>query len=169
MERQNPLGPEFLGHKTDLDELCLFLAEEVRPRVKKDAVLHILIPTIGPLAIPEAIRFPEDMRPFQVEGQLGHDGTPLVWICAPDLTDQRSLHGIGILKQREIRVMKGAVGVLLPFVERYLSMQTGTQYFVNPLYRVGTSISSIFTGGVYRCCGLEPPRILGRPSYRPWA
>ncbi|KFA49994.1 hypothetical protein S40293_05960 [Stachybotrys chartarum IBT 40293] len=28
LQRSNPLGPLYLGHKTDLDELCAFLAEE---------------------------------------------------------------------------------------------------------------------------------------------
>ncbi|EED11749.1 hypothetical protein TSTA_109280 [Talaromyces stipitatus ATCC 10500] len=31
IQREDPLGPLYLGHRTDLDEPCAFLAEEVRP------------------------------------------------------------------------------------------------------------------------------------------
>ncbi|KAI0883720.1 uncharacterized protein GGS22DRAFT_194957 [Annulohypoxylon maeteangense] len=71
LQRQDPLGPQFIGYKDDLDELCAFLVNEVRPRVGEEPVLHILIPTVKPLVITESLTFPDAMRPFCVEGQRG--------------------------------------------------------------------------------------------------
>ena len=66
-ERANPVGQHFLGYKTDLDELCVCLAEHVRPRVGAKTVLHILMPTTGPLAMAEADKIPDAVRPFFAE------------------------------------------------------------------------------------------------------
>jgi hypothetical protein len=65
LQRSDPLGPSYLGHKNDLDELCAFLAEEVRPRVGPETVLHILMPTIGQLSLEEAVQLPESIHPVR--------------------------------------------------------------------------------------------------------
>ncbi|KAJ4855533.1 uncharacterized protein T069G_11091 [Trichoderma breve] len=164
IQRGDPFGPSYLGHKTDLDELCAFLAEEVRPRVEQSAVLHILMPTVGPLSLEEAVKFPEAMRPFKIDGQIGDGGTKFVYICTPEAQDQEYLSGVGVLRQREIWKMQGGIGIPLT------PLQTSFhQYFVDPKYKVGTEVGLLLAGGIYYCLGLEPPRTLGQPTARPWS
>ncbi|KAH6977672.1 hypothetical protein EDB80DRAFT_738273 [Ilyonectria destructans] len=163
IQRGDPLGPSYLGHKTDLDELCAFLAEEVRPQVGPEAVLHVVMPSVGPLSLEEAIRFPEAMRPFKIDGQTGDGGTKLVYICAPEVQDQECLNGVGVLRQREIWRMDGAIGI--PFTPLVTSFH---QYFVDPTYKIRTDVGLILAGGGYYPCGLEPPRTLGQQTARPW-
>ena len=165
LQRSDPLGPLYLGHKTDLDELCAFLAEEVRPRVGSRAVLHILMPTIGQLSLEEAVKFPDPMRPFLVEGQLGDAGTPFVYICTTEDEDKQCLRDIGVLKPREIWAMYGGVGI--PFTP--ICMSTELRYFVDPTYKINTEVALILAGGLYRYLGTEPPRTLGQRIRRPWS
>jgi hypothetical protein len=164
IQRQDPLGPSYLGERTDLDELCAFLAEEVRPQVGEKAVLHILMPTVGPLSLEEAVTFPEAMRPFKIDGQIGEGGVKFVYICIPEAEDQECLSGIGVLRQREIWRMDGGMGI--PFTRLYTSFH---QYFVDPTYRIRTDVSLILGGGEYTFYGLEPPRTLGQRTARPWS
>lgn len=164
IQRGDPLGPLYLGHRTDLDELCAFLAEEVRPQVGPAAILHILMPSVGPLSLEEAIKFPEAMRPFKIDGQTGNGATKMVHICAPEMRDQECLQGVGVLKQREVWRMYGAVGI--PFTSLGTSFH---QYFVDPTYRIRTDVGLLLAGGYYQYCGLEPPRVLGQRAERPWA
>jgi hypothetical protein len=95
LQRANPLGPQYLGDRTDLDVLCAYLIERVRPRVGLKAVLHILMPSVGPLAMVEAVKFPDAMRPFIIDGQLGNGGSPMVWLCTPEQEDKARLRDIG--------------------------------------------------------------------------
>ena len=163
IQRQDPLGPFYLGHRTDLDELCAFLANEVRPQIGPEAVLHIVMPSIGPLSLEEAIKFPEAMRPFKIDGQIGTGGVKLVYICAPEVQDQECLDGVGLLKQREVWKIVGGIGI--PFTSIGIGSE---QYFIDPTWRVTTDVGLIFGGSCYYYCGLEPPRTLGQPTVRPW-
>lgn len=164
LQRRDPLGPLYLGHKTDLDELCAFLAEEVRSRIGPTAILHILMPTMGQLSLEEAVKFPQSMHPFLIEGELGDAGTPFVYICTTENEDKKCLRGVGVLKPREIWAMTGGVGIpLTP-----LCVSTGVRYFVDPTYKVHTDVGLIFAGGSYGYCGTEPPRTLGQRIARPW-
>lgn len=169
LDRANPLGPNYLGHRADLDELCAFLVEEVRPQIHSDSVLHILMPSTKPVAILEAVKFPEAMRPFFIDGERGDEGSPFVWLCTPEQYDQEHLRHIGILKQREIYVLQARVGV--PILSSWfdsLSYISEPKFFIDPYYRLSTDVTLWVAGGVYRFCGLEPPRTLGQPSRRPW-
>jgi len=171
LQRNDPLGPSYLGHKTDLDELCAFLAEEVRPRVGDKPVLHILMPTTGQLSLNEAVAFPEAMRPFLVDGQLGNAGAPLVYICVTEDTDKGCLRDIGVLKPREVWALHFGVG--LP----WLRMLTGVEffyhsseprYFIDPSFRAPSTADLVLVGATYDYCGTEPPRTLGQRLQRPW-
>jgi hypothetical protein len=164
LQRSDPLGPSYLGQRTDLDELCAFLAEEVRPRVGPQAILHILMPTIGQISLEEAVKFPEAMHPCSINGELGDAGTPFVYICTPERRDKECLRDIGVLKQREIWVMFEAIGI--PF---FPAIYKRVRYFVDPTYRVPTEVGLILGGSTYSFCGLEPPRTLGQRAERPWA
>jgi hypothetical protein len=169
LDRANPLGPSYLGHRKDLDELCAFFVEEFRPQFGPDPVLHILMPSAKPVAIAEAVTFPEVMRPFFIDGELGEEGSPFVWLCTPEQYDQQHLQNIGTLKQREIYVLIAGLGVpLLSWWLNSLSHSLEPRFFVDPYYRVTTDVSLIVAGGCYRFCGLEPPRTLGQKSKRPW-
>lgn len=162
IQRGDPLGPFYLGQRTDLDELCAFLAEEVRPQVGPGAILHVLMPSVGPLSLEEAITFPEAMRPFSIDGQTGNGGTRMVYMCVPERRDQECLHGVGVLRQREIWRLLGTIGIP-PLGTSFC------QYFVDPAYRVRTEAGLLLGGGFYGFYCLEPPRVLGQPAERPWA
>ncbi len=100
LQRGDPLGPQFVGYMDDLDELCAFLANEVRPRVGREAVLHILMPTVKPLAITESLTFPDAMRPYCIEGRKGDGGAPYVFMCTPLPDDRRHLKHIGAIRPK---------------------------------------------------------------------
>ena len=167
IQRRDSLGPTYLGHKADLDELCAFLAEEVRPQVGPVAVLHILMPTAGPLSLEEAIRFPEAMRPFEIDGQTGDGGAKFVYICAPEARDHECLSGVGVLKQREIWKMGRVAGDPLP-----MPVKPFRPFFIDPKFKLSIYIPwnlGSFGTVRYYSCGLEPPRTLGQPTARPWS
>lgn len=164
IQRGDPLGPSYLGHRTDLDELCAFLAEEVRPRVGPEAILHILMPSVGPLSLEEAVKFPKAMRPFKVDGQIGDGGIPFVYICAPEARDQKCLSGIGVLRQREIWILEGEIGIPLTPLDKPF-----VQYVIDPTYPVRTGVGCVLGCAKYCRFGLEPPRTLGERLVRPWA
>jgi hypothetical protein len=162
LQPSDPLGTSYLGQRTDLDELCAFLAEEVRPQVETQAILYILMPTIGQISLEKALKFPKAMHPFSIDGQLSDAGTPFVYICTPERRDKECLHGIGALKQREIWVMSGAI--VLPFLQPIYSQ---VRYFVDPAYRISTGVGLILAVGTYKYFGLEPSRTLGQWTERP--
>lgn len=83
IRRGDPLGPQFLGYYSDLDVLVAFIVEEARPRIGPEPIIHILVPTIGQLAITESLTFPDEMGPFCLDGQLGESGLPFVYLCFP--------------------------------------------------------------------------------------
>lgn len=169
LDQANPLGPNYLGHKADLDELCAFLVEEVRPRIGSDPVLHILMPSAKPVAIVEAVKFPEVMRPFFIDGERGDEGSPFVWLCTPEPYDQQHLRHIGILKQRDIYVLQAGAGVpILSWWFDSLGYTLEPKFFIDPYYRLPTNVGLIVAGGDYAFYGLEPPRTLSQPSRRPW-
>lgn len=168
LQRSRSLGPGFLGYKTDLDELCAFLTDEVRPRVGKDAVFHVLIPNVGPLAITEAVALPSSMKPCYFEGELGDTGKPFVWLCVPT-QDQNCLRHVGVLEPRKIWAFFSTAGISLPFVHQYLCRSLPTQYFVDPNWSIQTGIDIPFFTGRFVCLGPEPHRTLGQRQERPWA
>ncbi|WKT52003.1 hypothetical protein QSH57_002517 [Fusarium oxysporum f. sp. vasinfectum] len=161
--RSDPLGPQFLGRKSDLDELCVFLADEVRPRVGKEAVLHILMPTVGQVAMKEAVQLPDAMYPCVIDGQLGDAGCPFVYMCLPRPQDQSCLRNIGVLTPRDIWASRWMAGACLPVVSQWLTYDCGITWHVDAFY-------GILAGGYFRY-GPEPARTLGRPieqGSRPW-
>ncbi len=174
IQRSDPLGPRYLGHKTDLDELCAFLAEEVRPRVGPAAVLHVLMPTIGQLALCEAVRFPEGMRPFIVEGQLGNGGAPFVYICTTEQEDKACLRDVGVLKPRELWELSAQFAFQIPFIMRRPFVAfPGRILFIDPAFRVSCEGGNEYQEGLsawYSFVGLEPTRTLGQrvTVARPW-
>ena len=163
-----PLGHHYLGHKHDLDELCAFLADVVRPRVGPHAVLHILMPSMKPVAFADSVTFPEEMRPFMIHGETGSDGLPFVWLCTPDDHDKACLKHIGSLKPRGIWARIHIVQAPGPLSSLFRWTSEPTWYVDPPfLYQTGADILDIYVTEVaYR--GPEPPRTLGRPCTHPW-
>jgi hypothetical protein len=171
LERSNPLGPQYLGHRSDLDELCAFLADHVRPVVGPKAIFHVLMPTVGQVALKEAVKLPDAMHPCILDGQLGDAGTPFVYICLTTPVDKMCIRGIGILKPREIWAFRLRIGVNLPVLDQWLTHDCDISWSIDPSFRM-TGIGNLFlvtwSDG---CVGLEPTRTLGRPiepGSRPW-
>ncbi|KAI1215168.1 uncharacterized protein F4807DRAFT_23991 [Annulohypoxylon truncatum] len=163
LQRQDPLGPPFVGYKDDLDELCAFLVDEVRPQVGTEPVLHILMPTVKPLAITESLRFPDAMRPFCVEGQKGDGGVPYVFMCTPRQEDRQHLKHIGALQPKSRYVLLQQAGVCLPFIGKYLSWTLEPQFFEDPYYTTTTTCDLLLYESLYCECNPVPPRVLGEP------
>ncbi|KAH7556169.1 hypothetical protein BM1_06695 [Bipolaris maydis] len=169
INEDNPLGRQYLGHKTDLDELCAFLADEVRPRVGPHAVLHILMPSTKLMAFADSVKFPEEIRPFYIHGEVGSDGLPFVWLCTPDDYDKARLKHIGPLKPRgiwaRIHVVQapGPLSLLLRWVSK-------VTWHIDPSFlnrMCGVNLFDVYETGLFYK-GPEPPRTLGRPCTHPW-
>ncbi|KAF5250192.1 hypothetical protein FOXYS1_14928 [Fusarium oxysporum] len=169
LRRQTPLGPQFVGYNDDLDQLAAFLVEEFRPRVGTDAVLHILLPTVKPLAITESLTFPPEMRPFCIEGQKGDGGVPFVFMCTPLQEDRQCMKHIGALQPKPRWVFLRRVGPNLPIMGSFTSRSLEQQFFEHPPWYTNV----IFDVAIYTaiCCRCDPvrPRVLGRaPVHRTW-
>ena len=163
LQRKDPLGPRFVGYRDDLDELCAFLVDKVRPRVGKEAVLHILMPTVKPLAITESLTFPDAMRPFCIEGQKGDGGNPYVFMCTPRPEDRECLKYIGALRPKPRWVLLQQVGLCLPFIGEYTSIALEPRFFEDPYWSIPTESDLFLYASQYFPCDPVPPRILGEP------
>lgn len=161
LQRRDPLGPQFIGYRDDMDELCAFLVDEVRPRVGQEPVLHILMPTVKPLAITESLTFPDAMRPFYIEGQKGDGGVPYVFMCTPLPDDRQHLKYIGALQPKPRWVLLQQAGLCLPFIGRYTSTSLEPQFFEEPYYTAITTTSLLLYSSLYCPCDPVPPRMLG--------
>ncbi|KAF5648568.1 transcription factor Zn C2H2 [Fusarium sp. NRRL 52700] len=132
LRRETPLGPHFVGYNDDLDQLVAFLVEEFRPRVGTKPVLHILLPTVKPLAITESLTFPPEMRPFCIEGQKGDGGLPFVFMCAPLQEDRQCMKHIGALQPKPRWVFLRHLGPNLPLIGSFISKSLEQQFFEHP-------------------------------------
>ncbi|KAI8648044.1 hypothetical protein NCS56_01535900 [Fusarium sp. Ph1] len=129
LRRQIPLGHHFVGYQDDLDQLCAFLVEEFRPRIGTEPVLHILMPTVKPLAITESLTFPDAMRPFCIEGQKGEGGVPFVFMCTPLPEDRQHMKHIGALQPKPREVLLQRLGPRLPIIGNFTSKNLEQQFF----------------------------------------
>ena len=155
INRVEPLGDHYLGRRHDLDELVAFIVESARPRLGPEPVIHILIPTISQLAITESLRFPDEMGPFRIDGQLGESGLPFAYLCAPE--NEEHLHHIGALRPRPRWVLHQTIGI--PLV---CGWELEPVYFEDPYLTTMGTVSAIFYGSVYHETHPVPPRTLGR-------
>ncbi|KEF58969.1 uncharacterized protein A1O9_03812 [Exophiala aquamarina CBS 119918] len=163
INRRDPLGIHFLGYQHDLDTLVAYIVEHGRPRLGPEPIVHILIPTIGQLAIGESLTFPEEMRPFRISGQLGESGLPFVYLCTPLDRDRQYLNQIGSLLPRPRWVLLQQVGLGLPIIGRWLSVPLDPIYFEDPYFQVTSEVGLILYNSLYFETTPVPPRILGRP------
>ncbi len=161
INRADPLGDRYLGRRCDLDELVAFIVESARPRLGPEPVIHILTPTISQLAIAESLRFPDEMRPFRVDGQLGESGLPFVYLCVPE--NEQDLYQVGALRPRPRWVLLQRVGVLLPFIYPWLSTELEPVFFEDPFLAVSGTVDSPIYASLYMEIDPVPPRTLGTP------
>ncbi|RBA14406.1 hypothetical protein FPRO05_03198 [Fusarium proliferatum] len=169
LRRETPLGPHFVGYNDDLDQLVAFVVEEFRPRIGTEPVLHILLPTVKPLAITESLTFPPEMRPFCLEGQKGDGGIPFVFMCTPVQEDRQCMKHIGALQPKPRWVFLRHLGPNPPVIGGFISRRLEQQFFEHPPWYTYVT----FDVGVYTatCCRCEPirPRVLGRAHvHRTW-
>jgi hypothetical protein len=169
LRRQTPLGHHFIGYEDDLDQLCAFLVEEFRPRIGPEPVLHILIPTVKPLAITESLTFPDAMRPFCIEGQKGEGGVPFVFMCTPLPEDRQHMKHIGALQLKPRWVLLRRMGPRLPIIGNFTSKNLEQEFFEHPPWYKAEQVDiGIYTSYCRRCDPI-PPRILGQvPVNRTW-
>ncbi|CAK7200735.1 hypothetical protein SEUCBS139899_003434 [Sporothrix eucalyptigena] len=162
INRATPLGDHFLGYSHDLDELVAFLVNVARPRLGPEPVLHILMPTIGQVAIKESLTFPDALGPFRVTGQLGESGIPMVYVCMPRRIDQQNLRHVGLLRPPPRWVLLQHIGLPLPFLHEWLFTTLEPVYFDDPYYAIPTFGSMPFYGNAYVPAEPIPPRVLGQ-------
>ncbi|CVL09232.1 uncharacterized protein FMAN_16277 [Fusarium mangiferae] len=161
LRRQTPLGSHFVGYNDDLDQLAAFLVEEFRPRIGPEPVLHILLPTVKPLAITESLAFPPEMRPFCIEGQKGEGGVPFVFMCTPLPEDRQCMKYIGALTPKPRWVLLRRLGPRLPFIGEYTSKNLEQQFFEHQPWHTDADLG-LYTS--VRCpCDPIRPRTIGSP------
>ncbi|KAH8680186.1 hypothetical protein BGZ61DRAFT_456378 [Ilyonectria robusta] len=92
---KNPPGPRFCGYTNQIDTVFLFMlatrrriqekgrrAEE-KGRQKKPVKLHLIIPAYQPILILEALKIPEEIGDFIMEGRV-NSNTEFVWLNLPE-------------------------------------------------------------------------------------
>ncbi|RWA05403.1 hypothetical protein EKO27_g9705 [Xylaria grammica] len=96
--QKEPMGPEFCGYTNQIDTAFAFMLasrkrierRELRAKEKGRMVrptkLHLLIPAYQPLLIFEALKIPEQIGDFVMEGRI-HNNRAFVWLHLP--IDQR--------------------------------------------------------------------------------
>ncbi|PVI07199.1 hypothetical protein DM02DRAFT_609178 [Periconia macrospinosa] len=90
-----PLGPAFCGYTNQIDTVFSFMIaarryiqeRERRPRkdskMGKPVTLHLLVPAYQPVVIVEALKIPEEIGDFVIEGRV-NSNKPFVWMNLPD-------------------------------------------------------------------------------------
>ncbi|KAI5459213.1 hypothetical protein BGZ63DRAFT_456016 [Mariannaea sp. PMI_226] len=103
--RQNSLGPRFCGFSNQIDTIFMFMLaarrrikERKRIALKNEEAyrtyqkrgsrqlpvkLHLLLPAYSPILIPEALKIPDEIGDFVMEGRI-NDSTPYVWLNFPN-------------------------------------------------------------------------------------
>ncbi|KAK7192594.1 hypothetical protein DPSP01_006533 [Paraphaeosphaeria sporulosa] len=95
-----PLGPAFCGYTNQIDTAFSFMIAarqyantERDRRAKKQGrrvrpvMLHLLVPAYQPIVIAEALKIPEEIGDFTIEGRV-NSNKPFVWMNLPE--DQRN-------------------------------------------------------------------------------
>ncbi|KAJ4351627.1 uncharacterized protein N0V89_006970 [Didymosphaeria variabile] len=95
-----PLGPAFCGYTNQIDTAFSFMVAarqyantERERRAKKQGrkarpvMLHLLVPAYQPIVIVEALKIPEEIGDFAIEGRV-NSNKPFVWMNLPE--EQRS-------------------------------------------------------------------------------
>ncbi|KAI1436556.1 hypothetical protein GGR50DRAFT_229180 [Xylaria sp. CBS 124048] len=95
--QEHPVGPEFCGYTNQIDTAFVFmlavrrriLKREQRARRKekdrdiRPIKMHLLIPAYQPVLILEALKIPEAIGDFVIEGRI-NSNRPFVWLNLPD-------------------------------------------------------------------------------------
>ncbi|KAJ2985850.1 hypothetical protein NUW58_g5314 [Xylaria curta] len=96
--KRQPLPPEFCGYTNQIDTAFAFMLaarERIRKsdshsekngRTTRPTKLHLLIPAYQPILVVEALRIPEEIGDFVIEGRI-HSNREFVWLNLPK--DQR--------------------------------------------------------------------------------
>ncbi|KAF7553372.1 hypothetical protein G7Z17_g3658 [Cylindrodendrum hubeiense] len=92
---KNPPGPRFCGYTNQIDTIFIFMlavrrriqekerrAEE-KGRPKRPTKLHLIIPAYQPILILEALKIPEEIGDFVMEGRI-NSNTEFVWLNLPE-------------------------------------------------------------------------------------
>ncbi|PKS11123.1 hypothetical protein jhhlp_002884 [Lomentospora prolificans] len=94
----DPIGPEFCGYTNQIDTAFVFMLAARRRIEKKErraqkegrairpTRLHLLIPAYQPILILEALKIPEEIGDFVMEGRI-NSNREFVWLNLPE--DQR--------------------------------------------------------------------------------
>lgn len=93
--KKKPLSPRFCGYTNQIDTAFVFMLatrkylEEMRQESKKrgkpvrPVKLHLLIPAYQPILIVEALKIPEDIGDFVMEGRI-NSNKEFVWLNLPE-------------------------------------------------------------------------------------
>ncbi|KAH7127772.1 hypothetical protein B0J13DRAFT_564501 [Dactylonectria estremocensis] len=92
---KNPPGPRFCGYTNQIDTIFLFMlaarrrilekearAEE-KGRTRRPTKLHLLVPAYQPILILEALKIPEEIGDFIIEGRV-NSNAEMVWLNLPE-------------------------------------------------------------------------------------
>ncbi|KPM37501.1 hypothetical protein AK830_g9043 [Neonectria ditissima] len=92
---KSPVGPRFCGYTNQIDTIFVFMlaarrriqekerrAEE-KGRQRRPVKLHLIIPAYQPILILEALKIPEEIGDFIMEGRI-NSNTEFVWLNLPE-------------------------------------------------------------------------------------
>ncbi|KAK3362497.1 hypothetical protein B0T25DRAFT_524467 [Lasiosphaeria hispida] len=100
-----PVGPAFCGYTNQIDTVFVFMLaarraiEERERRARagskptRPVKLHLLVPAYQPILIAEALRIPDEIGDFVIEGRI-NSNREFVWLNLPP--DQRRRYATGI-------------------------------------------------------------------------
>ncbi|KAK7419593.1 hypothetical protein QQX98_003184 [Neonectria punicea] len=92
---KNPVNPRFCGYTNQIDTIFVFMLAARRRiqekeqrakekgRQKRKVKLHLIIPAYQPILILEALKIPEEIGDFVIEGRI-NSNTEFVWMNLPE-------------------------------------------------------------------------------------
>ncbi|KAI1823527.1 hypothetical protein F4861DRAFT_539964 [Xylaria intraflava] len=95
--QEQPVGPEFCGYTNQIDTAFVFMLAARRRILKREQrakkkekdrdvrpiKLHLLIPAYQPILVLEALKIPESIGDFVIEGRI-NSNRPFVWLNLPE-------------------------------------------------------------------------------------
>jgi len=101
LAKSNPLPVGFCGYFHNLELLCGLLHHVLRPSLGPDAVFHILVPSNGPLIMPDPVLFPAAIGKLHIKGELDavNNGCPYVWMNIRNITQNLVLDSVGNMQE----------------------------------------------------------------------
>ncbi|KAK5659875.1 hypothetical protein OQA88_13338 [Cercophora sp. LCS_1] len=110
---EKPVGPQFCGYTNQIDTVFVFMVAARRycNEKGKKVRMHLLVPAYQPVLVAEALKIPEEIGDFVMEGRRNSD-RELVWLHLPEEQMRRYTQGIGRWAPEPGNWWEGVLGII---------------------------------------------------------